>query len=78
MKFLKVGRVAIITHGRYAGKKVRENSELTVTSTRCIKRGTRIGGRAESDNDDDVFWQRLSKVLGIGFCGEINSVQTED
>lgn len=23
MKFLKVGRVAIITHGRYAGKKVR-------------------------------------------------------
>jgi hypothetical protein len=25
MKFLKVGRVAIITRGRYAGKKVRMN-----------------------------------------------------
>jgi hypothetical protein len=28
MKFLKVGRVAIITRGRYAGKKVREKSRL--------------------------------------------------
>jgi hypothetical protein len=27
MKFLKVGRVAIITRGRYAGKKVRKYSE---------------------------------------------------
>lgn len=27
MKFLKVGRVAIITRGRYAGKKVRFDSQ---------------------------------------------------
>lgn len=28
MKFLKVGRVAIITRGRYAGKKVRFTSTM--------------------------------------------------
>lgn len=34
MKFLKVGRVAIITHGRYAGKKVRSPSDSSSFSTR--------------------------------------------
>ena len=29
MKFLKVGRVAIITRGRYAGKKVSDTSDQT-------------------------------------------------
>ena len=35
MKFLKVGRVAIITRGRFAGKKVRlfQPGELTVATT---------------------------------------------
>lgn len=37
MKFLKVGRVAIITRGRYAGKKVR------ISSPRLVWRGQRCG-----------------------------------
>lgn len=39
MKFLKVGRVAIITRGRYAGKKVRNNYEFPtapLSSQICI------------------------------------------
>lgn len=31
MKFLKVGRVAIITRGRYAGKKVRKPVSTSTT-----------------------------------------------
>jgi hypothetical protein len=40
MKFLKVGRVAIITHGRYAGKKVRYTDAI---STPDLKRQEKRG-----------------------------------
>ncbi|CAI0645908.1 unnamed protein product [Colletotrichum noveboracense] len=52
MKFLKVGRVAIITHGRYAGKKVRIQSNICEQRTQSLlsrgmeisRRRTKIGG----------------------------------
>lgn len=42
MKFLKVGRVAIITRGRYAGKKVRFYFNLQASKvSRSALRGVR-------------------------------------
>lgn len=46
MKFLKVGRVAIITHGRYAGKKVRTQSNICEQHTQSLlSRGMEISRR---------------------------------
>jgi hypothetical protein len=52
MKFLKVGRVAIITRGRYAGKKVRSiqwpRDGITIFSPPLpVSRGIRDGGKLE-------------------------------
>ena len=42
MKFLKVGRVAIITRGRYAGKKVRTD-EMAGMGEKCSGARQRMG-----------------------------------
>jgi hypothetical protein len=48
MKFLKVGRVAIITRGRYAGKKVRLPPNIFISpGRRSLLESLGIGGRGE-------------------------------
>lgn len=51
MKFLKVGRVAIITRGRYAGKKVRDPTLLP--SPRFVWRESNA---IRSDGIWEVWW----------------------
>lgn len=50
MKFLKVGRVAIITRGRYAGKKVRKHNPPDLFG---------------ADNDCDAERRGLGNTVGI-------------
>lgn len=67
MKFLKVGRVAIITHGRYAGKKVRSDHEHDCTLPRAPNRQARIASASGSlgekkEEHSTLSWTRQTHV----------------
>lgn len=50
MKFLKVGRVAIITHGRFAGKKVRFSTKFS----RALQDRVDQAGGVGTTHEDNV------------------------
>jgi hypothetical protein len=59
MKFLKVGRVAIITRGRYAGKKVRNPISIVLTAARWRNRQRWM---------EMIWWRRTGGVFkSLGF-----------
>ncbi|KXH67157.1 ribosomal L27e family protein [Colletotrichum salicis] len=70
MKFLKVGRVAIITHGRYAGKKVRLRAKILEEAYPvAVLFSPDFARRRGVDEDNPTSTPRSVKVFGQGIMG---------
>jgi hypothetical protein len=70
MKFLKVGRVAIITRGRYAGKKVRNTPIIPGSRWRSKMKGEGpTFGKGHNDRELPTTMKRRLRKGDIQACG---------